>query len=619
MCGCLAANSLLLADATVTGEQLFQKNCFSCHNGENPKAASLSGLENLTGRYLLDALTKGKMSMQGSALSDGEKETLVAWLGRNLEEIIPWEEDAMCVNSAVDLEGENYAPSWGLDSNNARYQTKTSLSAANASTLKRKWVMAFPGGAVMRSQPAVVGDTLFLAQADLYKVYAIDRKVGCLKWVYDAQNPPRSAVNAGKLADGRDVVFYGDSAGFVHLLDAITGKPVWVKKVVAKDVNIITGPISLYDNKLYVPQSSLETLYASNPEYECCKTQGALTAVDAMTGNLVWEAFPLPEAEPQGKNRVGTMNYGPAGASIWNAPLIDQKRGLIVVGTGPISAGPDTGAGDAIIAFDLKTGEKKWTFQATKNDFWNSACRSKFDGDTHPNCPEVGWDFDFGAGVILAQKRNGEDILIAGQKSGEVFGLNPDNGELIWRKRLSEGSALGGVHWGMAADNHYVYVPISDPTLKIKNIKMSPVIEQRLKDYHPKPGLYKLDIDSGAIIWAKEYPRTCEPDHSSDDVWPVCPKEIGLSAAPILVPGAIIVAGLEGAVRIYATADAQLLFEDQTAVAFDDTVNGVTGHGGTIDNASMMLAGDMLYVQSGYAFFGGMPGNVLIAYSLNDN
>ena len=175
---------------------------------------------------------------------------------------------------------------------------------------------------------------------------------------------------------------------------------------------------------------------------------------------------------------------------------------------------------------------------------------------------------------------------------------------------------LGGVHWGMAAAGGYVYVPISDPSLKIADIELSPLIEQRMKNYHPRPGLYKLSVDTGELVWAKEYTRTCEPDHASDDVWPACPKEIGLSAAPILVDGAIIVAGLEGAVRIYATSDAQLLFEDKTAVAFDDTVNGMPGHGGTIDNAVMMAAEDMLYVQSGYASFGGMPGNVLIAYKL---
>jgi polyvinyl alcohol dehydrogenase (cytochrome) len=616
LCGWLSASSIVFADITASGEQIFQDNCVICHNGEHPKAPGVSALETLNSRFVLDALTTGKMRMQGASLSDKDKEILVSWLGRKIQSSAPWEESAMCGNTTTNLAGENYAPHWGLDSRNGRYQAKTSINAANASTLRKKWVMAFPGAAVMRSQPAVVGDTLFLALADLYKVYAIDRKVGCLKWVYEAENPPRSAVSAGKLSDGRDVVFYGDMAGFVHVLDATTGKPVWAKSVAAKEINLITGPITLFDNTLFVPQSSIETLYASNPEYECCQTQGALTAVNAMTGEVIWEAFPLPEAKPQGRNRVGTMNYGPAGASMWNAPLIDQKRGHIVVGTGPISSGPDTGTGDAIIAFDLKTGEMKWSFQGTKNDFWNSACRSQYDDGSHPNCPQVGWDLDFGAGVILAQKSNGEDILIAGQKSGAVYGLDPDNGTLIWRKRLSEGSVLGGVHWGMAATGSHVYVPISDPSLKIADIKVSAIIAQRMKNYHPKPGLYKLSVDTGDIVWAREYTRTCEPDHSSDDVWPVCPREIGLSAAPVLVEGAIIVAGLEGAVRIYATDDARLLYEDQTAVAFDETVNGVTGHGGTIDNAVMMVADDMLYVQSGYASFGGMPGNVLIAYKL---
>jgi len=37
---------------------------------------------------------------------------------------------------------------------------------------------------------------------------------------------------------------------------------------------------------------------------------------------------------------------------------------------------------------------------------------------------------------------------------------------------------------------------------------------------------------------------------------------------------------------------------------------------GSIDNATIVDAGDMLYVQSGYSMFGGMPGNVLIAYQL---
>ena len=47
-------------------------------------------------------------------------------------------------------------------------------------------------------------------------------------------------------------------------------------------------------------------------------------------------------------------------------------------------------------------------------------------------------DFDFGASVILAQREDGSDILLAGQKSGDVFALDPDNGgALLWQRRVS--------------------------------------------------------------------------------------------------------------------------------------------------------------------------------------
>ena len=78
----------------------------------------------------------------------------------------------------------------------------------------------------------------------------------------------------------------------------------------------------------------------------------------------------------------------------------------------------------------------------------------------------------------------------------------------------------------------------------------------------------------------------------------------------------MISGGLDGTLRIHDGNSGKVLFSDNTAVAFDDTSNGIAGHGGSIDNATIVAAGDMLYVQSGYSMFGGMPGNVLIAYQL---
>ena len=55
-------------------------------------------------------------------------------------------------------------------------------------------------------------------------------------------------------------------------------------------------------------------------------------------------------------------------------------------------------------------------------------------------------DFDFGGPAILVGTDEGE-LLIAGQKSGDLWALNPETGALVWNQRVGEGTALGGNHW----------------------------------------------------------------------------------------------------------------------------------------------------------------------------
>ena len=47
------------------------------------------------------------------------------------------------------------------------------------------------------------------------------------------------------------------------------------------------------------------------------------------------------------------------------------------------------------------------------------------------------------------------------------------------------------------------------------------------------------------------------------------------------------------------------------------TVNGVPAHGGSLDGRGVVIAGGMLYVNSGYTNFGTAPGNVLLAFSID--
>jgi polyvinyl alcohol dehydrogenase (cytochrome) len=72
---------------------------------------------------------------------------------------------------------------------------------------------------------------------------------------------------------------------------------------------------------------------------------------------------------------------------------------------------------------------------------------------------------------------------------------------------------------------------------------------------------------------------------------------------------------MDGHLRAYSTGDGRIIWDADTAKDFQ-TVNGVKANGGSIDGPGAVVAGGLLYVNSGYAFIGGIPGNVLLAYSV---
>ena len=82
----------------------------------------------------------------------------------------------------------------------------------------------------------------------------------------------------------------------------------------------------------------------------------------------------------------------------------------------------------------------------TEGDAFTVACGNPA---LQESCPQAkGPDFDFGSSPILVNLPNGRRALIAGQKSGLVHAVDPDQqGEVLWQTRLGHGSALGGIQW----------------------------------------------------------------------------------------------------------------------------------------------------------------------------
>lgn len=261
-------------------------------------------------------------------------------------------------------------------------------------------------------------------------------------------------------------------------------------------------------------------------------------------GEVIWSSFTTDEPPTEvGKTSVGTAILAPSGAPIWSAPTIDAERRQIYIGTGENYSSPADGNSDAIIAFDLDTGEKRWVSQQTSGDAWNVAC---FVGLSGPNCPiENGPDHDFGSHPILIELDDGRDIVVNGQKSGQVVGVDPDTGDVLWKTQIGRGGVQGGVHFGIAAQAQTVYVPINDLVLANDDQRYDSGLEGA-------PGVHALDATTGELIWSAPSPDVCGDT-------PRCTP--GVSHAITAIPGAVIAGYLDGRIRIHARGDGRLLFE----------------------------------------------------------
>ena len=247
----------------------------------------------------------------------------------------------------------------------------------------------------------------------------------------------------------------------MRAFDAQTGKEIWHSESLENHIaSGITGTPVVSGDQIFVPLSSGEEVVAMQPNYSCCTFRGSLAALDLKTGQKQWQTFMITEPLlPTRMNANGVQMQGPAGAPIWASPTVDPKRGLVYVVTGDSYTDAATEGDDAIVALEMKTGKVRWRNQVTTHDNFIVGCG----GPVKPaNCPTpTGPDFDFGAAPILF-KHGSKQVLVAGQKSGIVYGIDPVNGRTLWKTAVGAGSPLGGVEWGIGADKKYVFVPNSD-------------------------------------------------------------------------------------------------------------------------------------------------------------
>lgn len=569
----------------VTVVNLYNDHCAACHDHPVGQMPSRAVLGMMTREAIYEALTTGKMQLQAQSLTNHEKSLLAASLPQ--EPPLPEPDMAAnrCSRSAASPPDASAWSAWGVDPENSRFQPRPGFSAAQAPRLKPKWVFAYPGGSVS-SLPIVVGGTVYSASMR-GDVFALDAASGCTRWSGKVKGGVRAAPVFGQ-AGARPAIFVTDNAGFVEALDARTGAALWSSPLGADRGASTSGSPVYYQGRVYAPFGAVG-IGASGADADCCTSRGGLAAFDAASGTRLWLSHTIAEpAHPTRVTAAGRQLQGPAGAAVWSAPTIDPKRRRIYVGTGNDYAAPGSDASDAIIAYDLDSGERIWVNQVAKGDIWQVGCQEH----PGPNCAAPqGQDTDFGMPPILVRLGGGRDMLVAGSKNGVVYAFDPDaKGKLLWQRRLTHGGALGGLIFGAAVADGTVYMPVSSG----------------LADTDQTGGLAALRLADGSVAWwSPPKPVRCGWGRN------VCSP--AYSAAVAAVPGLIFSGAADGHIRAFAMRDGALLWDFDVGRVFP-AVNGVTAQGGAIGRGGQTIAGGMLYLNAGGGY---SRSNALIAFSVD--
>ncbi len=600
------------------GKALYEARCATCHDNATERTPPRDVIAKNPPTFIFAAMRTGIMQPMAAGLSEDDMKAIALYLspvsgargtagdpdanaiwGPSSAEMPLDAPKCEGLTPPANVAAANQWIGWSPKLDNSRYQSNPGLSAADVPKLKVKWAFHYPGS--KNGQATVLGDRLFVTSMS-GAVYALNARTGCVYWRHDAEAATRSSVHVAAMPVGskaKTALFFSDWTKSAVAIDADTGAQLWKTQIETETGVQMTGSPTLYDNILLVPISTGNEAFATNDNYECCKFIGSLVALDAVSGKILWKTYTTAQKNmPYRLNAKGQQMWGPAGGSIWSAPTIDPARGLVYVSTSNSHTDTPHDGSNSVIAMEIMTGKVVWKNQVWADDNYIIGCPRA------ANCPEkLGPDFALGASPILHTQANGKQLLLAGQKSGILWALDPaDGGKTVWQTRLSPGSALGGVEFGPAADETRVFVAISDVIVRGDTAK---------------PGLYALDVRDGKVLWSARAPRVpCR--------WTNNYCNPAMSQAVTAIPGVVFGASMDGHFRAYAAADGKVIWDYDTTVAHT-SVLGRQVYGGVMDGAGPTVAGGMVYVHSGYAGrqtanpqdLSGRDGNVLFAFSVD--
>ncbi len=355
----------------------------------------------------------------------------------------PWAEAPLYIDGARIAAADAEPGAWlahGRTYSEQRYSPLAQINQNNVGALGLAWHFETGTRRGLEASPIVVGGRMFIT-GNWGVVHALDARSGREIWSFDPEVPGAWArygccdiVNRG-VAVWKERVYVASFDGRLIALDAATGDKIWEVNTIPGAPYTITGAPRVVKDKVIIGNGGAEL-----------GVRGYVSAYDVRTGDLVWRFYTVPgdPAEPfehpEMKEAAKTWKGGKwweigGGGTAWDSMAYDPELNLLYVGVGNGSP-------------------------------WTRAIRSPGGGDN----------------LYLSS----------------IIALDPDSGRLRWHYQTTPGD-----NWDYTATQHII---LAD--MEIEG-RMRKVLMQA-----PKNGFfYVIDRASGELLRADPYVATTWASH----------------------------------------------------------------------------------------------------------
>jgi len=347
-------------------------------------------------------------------------------------------------------------PIYGGNKAGNRYSHLNQINLNNVKNLQVAWIYNSDSSigqlqgmknSEMECQPIVVNGILYGVSPSL-KLFAIDAGTGKKIWEFDPfkNGSPRITNCRGVVywENGVDKRILYSAGSSLFEISASTGLPIESFGVAGK-IDLHLGLDINYDvSNLYVAATSPGAIYKNTLILGSAVSEGGDAApgyvrgFDVISGKLKWVFHTVPLPGESGYETWPKNAYKKVGAAnSWSGITVDEKRGVVYLGTGSPAAdfygGEREGINlfaNCILALDAESGKLKWYYQIMHHDLW----------DRDIPCPP-------NLATIIQNERK-KDIVVQATKDGLIYVLDRDSGNSIFpvEEKKVPGKGLPGEH-----------------------------------------------------------------------------------------------------------------------------------------------------------------------------